>query len=108
MIWHAASHWPELAWGIDGSQLLVLVVYGFTLAVLCVKWQRQLALQLSVVLLVALLEPGLLFWQDITAVRPDGTFDAEHVARWGLRWSCVLVCVCFLVIVVLCWWWTEL
>ena len=79
--WHAVQHWPQLVWGVDGSQLLVLGVYSFTLAVLCVKWRRQLSLQLSSVLLVALLEPGLLFWQDITAVRPDGTFDAEHVAR---------------------------
>lgn len=81
VLWHAAAHWPELRWDVDGSQLLVLLVYGFTLAVLAAKWHRQLALQLSVVLLIALLEPGLLFYQDITGVQPDGTFDAEHVAR---------------------------
>jgi hypothetical protein len=81
VLWHAASHWPDLGWDIDGSQLLVLVVYGFTLAVLCAKWRGQMTLQLSVVLLIALLEPGLLFWQDITGVNADGTFDAEHVAR---------------------------
>lgn len=81
VLWHAAEHWPELAWDVDGSQSLVLAVYVFTLAVLCIKWRQQLSLQLSGVLLVALLEPGLLFWQDITGVRPDGSLDAEHVAR---------------------------
>jgi hypothetical protein len=81
VLWHAASHWPQLAWGIDGSQLLVLAVYCLTLGVLCLKWRGQLSLQLSSVLLIALLEPGLLFWQDITGVQPDGTFDSEHVAR---------------------------
>jgi hypothetical protein len=58
-----------------------LVVYSFTLAVLCAKWRGQLTLQLGIVLLIALLEPGLLFWQDVTGVSADGTFDAEHVAR---------------------------
>jgi hypothetical protein len=82
VLWHAASHWPDLGWGVDGSQLLVLFVYSFTFAVLCAKWRGQLSVQLSIVFLIALLEPGLLFWQDITAVNPDGTFDAEHVARW--------------------------
>lgn len=81
LLWRTASHWPQLAWGIDGSQLLVLLVYCFTLCVLCLKWRGQLALQLGSMLLVALLEPGLLFWQDITGVQPDGTFDSEHVAR---------------------------
>lgn len=83
VLWHAASHWPQLAWGIDGSQMLVLAVYCLTLGVLCLKWHGQLSLQLSSVLLIALLEPGLLFWQDITGVQPDGTFDSEHVARWA-------------------------
>lgn len=84
VLWHAASHWPELGWEVDGSQLLVLVVYGFTLAMLCAKWRGQLSLQLGAVFLIALLEPGLLFWQDITGVQPDGTFDADHVARYAV------------------------
>lgn len=81
MLWRSVSHWPHLAWDVDGSQTLVLAVYVFTLAVLCAFWRKQLAIHLSTVLLVALLEPGLLFWADITAVHPDGTFDQEHVAR---------------------------
>lgn len=50
--------------------------------VLCTRWPTQLSLRLSGVLLLALLEPGLLFAEDITVVRPGGQFDAEHVARW--------------------------
>lgn len=50
-------------------------------AVLYYKWPRQLSLKLSGVLLLALLEPGLLFAEDITVVSPGGTLDSEHVAR---------------------------
>uniref|UniRef100_A0A383VNR8 Uncharacterized protein n=1 Tax=Tetradesmus obliquus TaxID=3088 RepID=A0A383VNR8_TETOB len=69
-----------LTW-IDLSQLLVLLLYLSTLVVLCTRWPTQLSLRLSGVLLLALLEPGLLFAEDITVVRPGGQFDAEHVAR---------------------------
>jgi hypothetical protein len=51
--------------------------------VLYASWATQLSLRLSGVLLLALLEPGLLFAEDITVVRPGGEFDAEHVARWA-------------------------
>lgn len=66
---------------MDGSQALVLATCVITAAVLASRWQHQLSLQLGGMLLLALLQPGLLFWQDITGVRPDGTFDSEHVAR---------------------------
>ncbi|KAF6265156.1 hypothetical protein COO60DRAFT_1697984 [Scenedesmus sp. NREL 46B-D3] len=73
-------HMDGLTW-IDLSQLLVLLLYITTLVVLCGTWTRQLSLRLSGVLLLALLEPGLLFAEDITVVRPGGVFDTEHVAR---------------------------
>jgi hypothetical protein len=49
--------------------------------VLYIRWPTQLSMRLSGVLLLALLEPGLLFAEDITVVQPGGEFDAEHVAR---------------------------
>ena len=50
--------------------------------VLAVKWQHQLFLKLIGSLLLGLLQPALLFAADVTLVRPEGLFDAEHVARW--------------------------
>lgn len=81
MLAHLDQHWQQLSWDVDGMQALVLLVYVATLAVLARRWQDQLSLQLGTMLLVSLLSPVLLFWQDITGVRPDGTLDAEHVAR---------------------------
>jgi hypothetical protein len=58
---------------MDALVLVQVVLYA--------SWATQLSLRLSGVLLLALLEPGLLFAEDITVVRPGGEFDAEHVAR---------------------------
>jgi hypothetical protein len=82
------QHWPDRTWDValNGA---VLGVYAATAAVLATCWANQLAMQLSGMLLLALAQPGVLFLQDITAVRPDGTFDAEHIARCGVWWVCV-------------------
>jgi hypothetical protein len=59
--------------------------------VLYIRWPTQLSLRLSGVLLLALLEPGLLFAEDITVVRPGGEFDAEHVARCVRKHASILL-----------------
>ncbi|KAF8055403.1 Abcb6 [Scenedesmus sp. PABB004] len=78
--WRCAAHWGGLS-PIDWANLLVLAAYSGTLVVLVRTWPWQLSLRLSGVLLLALLEPGLLFAEDVTVVQPGGALDAEHVAR---------------------------